>query len=96
LTKAAGRGTATFEIKESPKIKIVECTSSSGRDESFPPECKLRKAMLKGWWRKNFAMAGRLRPVFQEKTSGKPSEEKLKEFYRDKGYMDFDLKKSSS
>lgn len=87
IDEGGGRGTATFNIAESPKVKIVDYEFVGV--EAFRPK-ELRKAML-GWWRKNFAwMVGYGK--FQEE-KWEATEEKLKEFYRDKGYIDFDLQK---
>ncbi|HTI97653.1 MAG TPA: outer membrane protein assembly factor BamA [Dongiaceae bacterium] len=80
-----GTGSATFEIKESPKVKI-ESIHFVG-NAAFP-ESKLRKIVkihkpglfgsLFGW-----------RTFKQDKlTEGK---EKLYDFYREKGYLDFDI-----
>lgn len=87
IDEGGGRGAATFEIQESPKVKIVDYEFVGVEAMS---RAELRKAML-GWWRKNFAWLfgyGR----FQEE-KWEVAEEKLKEFYRDKGYIDFDLEK---
>lgn len=87
IDEGGGRGTATFNITESPKVKIIDYEFVGV--EAFK-QSELRKAML-GWWRKNFAwMVGYGK--FQE-DKFEASEDLLKEFYRDKGYIDFDLQK---
>lgn len=87
IDEGGGRGTATFNIIESPKVKIVDYEFVGV--EAFQPS-ELRKAML-GWWRKNFAwMVGYGK--FQE-DKWEMAQEQLKEFYRDKGYIDYDLQK---
>ncbi len=85
IDEGGGRGTATFDIKESPKVKIADYEFVGV--EAFKTST-LRKEML-GWWRKNFAWLfgyGRFKEDKWEM-----AEEKLKEFYRDDGYLDFDL-----
>lgn len=87
IDEGGGRGTATFNISESPKVKIVDYEFVGV--EAFKT-AELRKAML-GWWRKNFAwLVGYGK--FQE-DKWEEASEKLKEFYRDRGYIDFDLQK---
>jgi outer membrane protein insertion porin family len=85
VDEAAGRGTATFEITESPKIKIarVEFPGAS----AIPPkklrkEVKTRKRGLFSW----ITGRGVLKPDELEQ-----DRDRLAEFYRDRGYIDFDL-----
>ena len=87
IDEGGGRGTATFEIKESQKIKIADYEFVG---VSAFPQSALRKEML-GWWRKNFAwMVGYGK--FQE-DKYEEAESKLKDYYRDHGYIDFELTK---
>lgn len=87
IDEGGGRGTATFHVTESPKVKIVDYEFVGV--EAFKPS-ELRKAML-GWWRKNFAWLVGYGKFQEDKWEG--AEDRLKEFYRDKGYIDFDLQK---
>ncbi len=87
IDEGGGRGTATFEIAESPKIKIVDYEFVG--IEAFD-RGDLRKAML-GWWRRNFAWLVGYGKFQEEKWE--MAEARLKEFYRDHGYIDFDLQK---
>lgn len=87
IDEAGGRGTATFEIQESPKVKIVDYEFVGANQVK---RSALRKAML-GWWRKNFSwLVGYGR--FQEE-KWEEAQERLKEYYRDQGFIDFDLEK---
>lgn len=86
IDEAAGKGTATFEIKESPKIKITAYEFVGG--DSFSAGL-LREQMI-GWWRRHFSwLIGYGRYKEDDFETGK---ETLAEFYRNKGYIDFDIK----
>lgn len=86
IEEATGRGTATFEIKESPKIKVKDY-EFVGR-EAFS-EGQLKTEML-GWWRKNFAWAFGYGKFQEEKAE--EALDKLRAFYRGHGYIDFEIK----
>ncbi|MFM2081620.1 MAG: hypothetical protein RL380_311 [Verrucomicrobiota bacterium] len=86
IDEAAGTGSATFEIEETPKVKIDEF-SFDGAD-SFP-HSKLRKLV-------KIRKPGLLSSMFGQRTfkadkliEGK---EKLYDFYREQGYIDFEIK----
>jgi outer membrane protein insertion porin family len=89
IDEASGRGTATFEIKESPKLKIsnVEFVGA----EAFP-QSKLRK-VLKGT-RRHWMWSWLTRGGYFRDDKYEEDQELLKQFYRDNGYMDFDLKET--
>lgn len=85
IDEATGRGTATFEIKESPKIKIATYEFVGAKAFS---EGTLRTEMV-GWWRKNFAwMLGYGK--FQEEEF-EAAQDKLREYYRSHGYIDIEI-----
>ncbi|HNQ72718.1 MAG TPA: outer membrane protein assembly factor BamA [Verrucomicrobiota bacterium] len=86
IDEASGRGTATFEIKESPKIKIrdVEFVGAEAFSQS-----KLRK-VLKGT-RRHWLFSWITRNGFFRDEKFADDKELLKEFYRGHGYLDFDL-----
>ena len=86
IDETAGRGTATFEIKESPKIKIMR--RRVRRRQAFPQK-KLRKVIKtrKRWMFSWLTGSG----VFKDEQF-EEDKEKLREFYRDKGYIDFEIK----
>lgn len=87
IDEGAGRGTATFEIKESQKVKIsdVEFVGAEAFSQS-----KLR-GVLKGT-RRHWMWSWLTRGGFFRDDKFEEDQELLKEFYRDKGYIDFDLK----
>ncbi len=86
IDEATGRGTATFKIKESPKIKIANYEFEGVTAFS---EGTLRTEML-GWWRKNFAWVFGYGKFQEEKFE--EAEDKLREYYRAHGYIDFEIK----
>lgn len=82
----AGRGTATFEITESPKTKIVRVEFVGA--EAFSQK-KLRKVIKtrKHWMFSWITGSGYLKDdQFEE------DKEKLAAFYRERGYIDFELR----
>lgn len=85
VIEETGRATATFEIAESPKVKIIEV--------EFPgatafPEKKLRSVIKtrKHWMFSWITGSGYLKEDQMEE-----DRERLGAFYRDEGYIDFDL-----
>jgi len=88
IDEGNGRGTATFEIGESPKVKIsdVEFVGAEAMEQS-----KLRK-VLKGT-RRHWMWSWLTRGGFFRDDKFEEDQERLKEFYRDQGYIDFDLQK---
>ncbi len=86
IDENAGRGTATFQITESPKVKIIEVDFVGAK--AFPLK-KLRKTIKtrKHWMFSWITGSG----VFKD-DQFEEDKEKLTEFYRDKGYIDFEIK----
>lgn len=86
IDEATGRGTATFQIKESAKIKIAQYEFV---DRTAFSAGTLKTEML-GWWSKNFAWLigyGKFKEeAFEEE------QDKLRDYYRSHGYIDFDIK----
>lgn len=81
-----GRGTATFEVKEAPKVKIKDVVFE-GADEFT--QRKLRKVLKtrRNWMFSWLTGSGKLKDEqFDE------DKQKLKDFYFNEGYIDFDLK----
>ncbi len=86
IDEAAGRGSVTFEIKESPKIKIERVEFIGAQvfpEKKLRQEIKTRRHWMFSW----LTGSGKLKEdVFEE------DKEKLAAFYREKGYIDFELK----
>lgn len=82
----AGRATITFEITESAKVKIDDVVFEGA--QAFKQR-KLRKTLKtrRHWWLSWLTQSGVLKADQLE-----DDKEKLLEFYRDAGYIDFDLK----
>jgi len=86
IDEQAGRGIVTFEVKESPKVKIerVEFEGAQAVPESkLKKVVKTRKRGFFSW----LTGKGRLKDDVLE-----DDREKLADFYKEKGYIDFDLK----
>ncbi len=81
-----GRGTVTFEIKEAPKVKIRNVVfegASAFKQKKLRSAVKTRRHWMFSW----LTGSGKLKDeVFED------DKEKLAEFYREAGYIDFDLK----
>ena len=86
IDENTGRGTAVFEITESPKIKIssVEFVGATAFTEK-----ELRKQIKTRdrWWLSWLTGSG----VFKDEQF-EEDRLKLAEFYRDRGYIDFEIK----
>ena len=95
----AGRGTATFEITETPKVKIVKVEFAGAQafplNVGFfeklvhPSRVGLRKTIKT---RKHWMFSWLTGSGFLKDEQFEDDQEKLKEFYREKGYIDFDIK----
>ena len=86
ITESLGRGTVTFEIVESPKTRINDVVFENAR--AFPQK-KLRKTIKtrRHWMFSWLTGSGKLKEdQFEE------DKEKLREFYADHGYVDYELK----
>jgi outer membrane protein insertion porin family len=86
IEETAGRGTATFEITETPKVKIISVDFVGAK--AFKQK-KLRKAIKtrKHWMFSWITGSGYLKDEQFE-----DDQEKLREFYREHGYIDFEIK----
>ncbi len=86
IDEAAGRGTVTFEIKESPKIKIVDVQFVGAK---AIPQKKLRKTIKtrRHWMFSWLTSTGVLKQDQLEEDKNR-----LTEFYWDRGYIDFEIK----
>ena len=86
VIEESGRATVTFEITESPKVKIIEVDFIGAKVFS---QKKLRKVIKtrKHWMFSWITGSGYLKDEQFE-----DDQEKLREFYRDHGYIDFEIK----
>ena len=86
INQASGRGTVTFEITEQPKVKVVDVTFEGA---SVVPQKKLRKVIKtrRHWMFSWLTGSGKLKDEQLE-----DDRDKLANFYREKGYIDFELK----
>ena len=86
IDERAGRGTVTFEVKETPKTRITDVTFEGAT--AFKHK-KLRKVVKtrRHWWLSWITRSGTLKEEQLE-----DDRDVLAEFYRDAGYIDFDLK----
>ena len=86
INENAGRGSTTFEIIEAPKVLIYDVIFEGAT--AFTPK-KLAKVIetRRRWWLSWMTGSGVLKDeVFEE------DKEKLTEFYRNEGYIDFEIK----
>src|SRR2546427_9510233 len=86
INEQLGRATVTFEIKESPKVRIVDVQFVGAQAFS---QRKLRKQLKtrRHWMFSWLTGSGKLKEdQFQE------DKEKLKDFYWSEGYIDFEIK----
>jgi outer membrane protein insertion porin family len=86
VIEESGRATATFEITESPKIKIIRVEFVNATAFS---QRKLRKTIKT---RKHWMFSWITGSGFLKDEQFEDDQEKLKEFYRDNGYIDFEIK----
>lgn len=86
IDEVAGRATTTFKITESPKVKIIRVEFVGA--EAFKQK-KLRKVIKtrKHWMFSWITGSGYLKDDQLEE-----DREKLAEFYRDHGYIDFEIR----
>jgi outer membrane protein insertion porin family len=86
VDETAGRGTATFQITEGAKVKILEVDFIGA---NAIPQKKLRRVVKtrKHWMFSWITGHG----VFKDEVFDE-DKEKLTEFYRGKGYIDFEIK----
>jgi outer membrane protein insertion porin family len=86
IEESAGRGTVTFEISETPKVKIIEVDfvgAQAFKQKKLRKVVKTRKHWMFSW----LTSSGYLKDEQFE-----DDQEKLREFYRDNGYIDFEIK----
>jgi outer membrane protein insertion porin family len=86
IDETAGRAKATFQITESPKVRIQQVEFVGA--EAFTQKRLRRVVKTRRYWMFSWITgSGRLKDeVFED------DKEKLAEFYRNEGYIDFELK----
>lgn len=88
INEETGRGTATFEITESPKVKVNRVEFPGAQAFSEKELRKVIKKSLRNYWMFSWLTRSGL---FKDDKFAE-AKEKLTMFYRDKGYIDFELK----
>jgi outer membrane protein insertion porin family len=85
IDERAGRGTVTFEVTEAPKIRIDDVVFEGAT--AFKQK-KLRKVVKthRHWWLSWLTRSGTLKEDQLEE-----DKDRLAEFFRDAGYIDFDV-----
>lgn len=86
VIEESGRATATFEITESPKVKIVRVDFVGAQAFS---QRKLRKVIKT---RKHWMFSWITGSGFLKDDQFEDDQEKLREYYRDHGYIDFEIR----
>jgi outer membrane protein insertion porin family len=86
VIEESGQATATFEITESPKIKIIEVDFVGAK---AVPQKKLRHVIKT---RKHWMFSWITGHGFLKDEQLQEDKETLTEYYRDKGYIDFEIK----
>jgi outer membrane protein insertion porin family len=86
IEEATGRATATFNITESPKVRILRVdfvNATAFSQKTLRKQIKTRRHWMFSW----ITGGG----VFKD-DQFEEDKEKIAEFYRNKGYIDFDIK----
>jgi len=86
IEQSTGRATATFTITESPKVKITRIEFVNAT--AFTQKTLRKQIKTKRHWMFSWATGG---GVFKDDQFDE-DKEKLAEYYRNKGYIDFDIK----
>ncbi|HYT60344.1 MAG TPA: outer membrane protein assembly factor BamA [Haliangiales bacterium] len=88
INEQLGRATVTFEIKEAPKVRIVDVQfvgAQAFSQRKLRKQLKTRRRWMFSW----LTGSGKLKEEqFQE------DQEKLKDFYWNEGYVDFEIKEA--
>ncbi|HWN94283.1 MAG TPA: outer membrane protein assembly factor BamA [Methylomirabilota bacterium] len=86
LDENAGRASVTFEITETPKVRLVDVVFDGAK--AFK-EKKLRKVIkTRRWWMFSWiTQSGRIKDEDLDE-----DKDKIADYYREKGYIDFELR----
>jgi outer membrane protein insertion porin family len=86
IDENAGRGAATFEITERPKVRVVDVFFDGA--QAFEPKKLAKVVKTRRWWSFSWLTgSGKLKDDQLEE-----DKERLNEFYRGQGYIDFQIK----
>ncbi|MSU27724.1 MAG: outer membrane protein assembly factor BamA [Pedosphaera sp.] len=86
INENAGRGTVTFEVTEAPKVKIVDIQfagAAAFTEKELAKQLKTKEKWFFSW------LTGT--DKFKDEQF-EDDKERLAEFYRNKGYLDFEIK----
>lgn len=86
INENAGRGTVTFEITEAPKVKIMDIQFVGAT--AFPEKKLAKQLKTKEHWMFSWLTGS---DKFKDDQFD-DDKEKLAEFYRNQGYLDFEIK----
>lgn len=86
INENAGRGTVTFEITEAPKVKIMDIQFVGAT--AFPEKKLAKQLKTKEHWMFSWLTGS---DKFKDDQFD-DDKEKLAEFYRNEGYLDFEIK----
>lgn len=86
INENAGRGTVTFEITEAPKVKVVDIQFVGAT--AFPEKKLAKQLKTKEHWMFSWLTGT---DKFKDDQFD-DDKEKLAEFYRNEGYLDFEIK----
>jgi outer membrane protein insertion porin family len=85
IDENAGRGTATFEITERPKVRVVDVFFEGA--QAFEPKKLAKVIKTRRWWMLSWLTgSGKLKDDQLEE-----DKERLADFYRSQGYIDFQI-----
>src|ERR1051325_8093771 len=87
LDENAGRAAVTFEITETPKVRVVDVVFDGA--QAFTQK-KLRKVVKTRKWNFFTSWISRTGRIKEDELDD--DKDRLYEFYRDRGYIDFELK----
>jgi outer membrane protein insertion porin family len=86
ITEASGRATVTFEVKEAPKVKIMEIefvNATAFTQKKLAKVLKTRKHWMFSWITSSDVL---------KEDQFEDDKEKLTSFYHNAGYIDFEIK----
>ncbi|MBI3881532.1 MAG: hypothetical protein HY301_15895, partial [Verrucomicrobia bacterium] len=86
IDENAGRGTVTIEITETPKVRVVDVEFNGA--QAFTPRTLRSELKTRRWWMWSWLTgSGKIKDEEFE-----DDKDRLSDFYRSKGYIDFEIK----